>query len=1043
MSGKISLPPRLIDQIKNGKAILFLGAGASYGCRSRDGAKEALMGNQLALALSNEFLGGERATEPLARVADYSVASSSLLDVQKFVKDIYEPICPLDFHKVIARFKWKAIVTTNYDRVIEKAYEQTSDRLQHPLPVIRDGDMRSLEDMPDGVPIIKIHGCVSRYSDTDVPMVLANEQYAKYLRGRGRLAINFREMAKDYPVIFCGYEMSDAHISQILFSLEDGFQDRPQYAAVNPRFDSHDQRHWSKHRMDVFTATFKDFIDAVDSSIPVKDRVLGSALSNTSISISRWLKVGNSPSHGLRSMLETRLLHVHQDMPVEGPNPSRFYRGDSDSWAPIKHKLDFPRDVSYQVLADTSVTSKGAKFVLIKGHAGSGKSVILRRIAWELNGSSGNALCFFCDGSLNGVRDVLQELHDITGERIFIVVDNALFDRNGLNECYSHAKRLDLPVTFIAGARSNEWNTAQSIAKVITSEEYSVGDLSQNEAELLCVLLDENNCLGALKNFPPDERANVLMGDHERQLLVTLHEATMGEGIEKILKDEYRNISPPEAQVLYLDICSLHRLGAPVRAGLISRISGTNFEHFRERLFLPLEKVVVTSSDWRSRDFVYRSRHTEISQIVFDSVLPDPEDKANQIARVVSALNTDYSSDYDAASKLLKGRRMAEEFANRALADRIFDAAEQSGIDRPFVLQQRALFELEHKGGSPLRAKKFIEDAIAEARSNTGTLHHTKAVVFRDLARMRDVDPSLADRYRESALAELKDYGLVKSSNYGVVTYCQVLLEQLSARLDAPAMGGTSRLSEEAAIRKLGELERNLAEGLQRWPNDSYLIGVKTELFVLLNKHPQAIAMLRAAFLHAPANEFVALRLSQQLLESGDKDQAAEALEVLRRAVSLNAAAKSINYQLARLLIEEDEAEHSQEISKLLRRSYADGDSHFDAQFWSARHEFLYGDRQKALAIYARFNEVPVPYIDVDERRGIVKAKDGTTLEYEGVTKALKGDFGFVECNELHASIFLHRSQLRGRSWGELKPSDRLKFKVAFTFRGPCGVDAH
>jgi hypothetical protein len=38
---------------------------------------------------------------------------------------------------------------------------------------------------------------------------------------------------------------------------------------LNPRFDYHDQRHWSKHRMDVFTATFKEFIEAIDSSIPI------------------------------------------------------------------------------------------------------------------------------------------------------------------------------------------------------------------------------------------------------------------------------------------------------------------------------------------------------------------------------------------------------------------------------------------------------------------------------------------------------------------------------------------------------------------------------------------------------------------------------------------------------------------------------------------------------------------------------------------------------------------------------------------------------
>lgn len=56
-------------------------------------------------------------------------------------------------------------------------------------------------------------------------------------------------------------------------------------------------------------------------------------------------------------------------------------------------------------------------------------------------------------------------------------------------------------------------------------------------------------------------------------------------------------------------------------------------------------------------------------------------------------------------------------------------------------------------------------------------------MVLRDLARAEDVDSALAVRYQENALAELKDNGLLKTS-YGVVTYCEVLIDQVKVRVE-------------------------------------------------------------------------------------------------------------------------------------------------------------------------------------------------------------------------------------------------------------------
>ncbi|WP_236303855.1 tetratricopeptide repeat protein, partial [Pseudomonas lurida] len=445
-------------------------------------------------------------------------------------------------------------------------------------------------------------------------------------------------------------------------------------------------------------------------------------------------------------------------------------------------------------------------------------------------------------------------------------------------------------------------------------------------------------------------------------------------------------------------------------------------------------------SDWRSKDFAYKTRHTEIAQIVFDEAFPQPMDKANQLARILRSLNSDYSSDAEAASRILKGRVIADEFGDRSLAERIFEAAEQAGIDQSFVYQQRALFELKHPGGSAVRALKFIDLALDAIKGAGGSIHHTKAVVLRDLARAEEVDSALAVRYQENALAELKDNGLLKTS-YSVVTYCEVLIDQIKVRVGRGGQSGHP-LSEEVAVRKMSELERSISEGLQRWPDDSYLVNLRSELFTIMNEHPQALLMLRKAFSKTPANEFVALRLSRQLMDSENAASLLEAKGILRSAVKQNASSKALNFQLARLLIREGEAENAQEISKLLRRSYTDGDTHFEAQFVSARHEFLYGSRDRANQIYAQLNSGPVPNGSTTEKRGMVRNEQGMPQPFEGVIKTLKGDYGFVDCASLGAVIFLTRSEMKSGFWTSLRLGDPLTFKVAFSYRGPCCIDA-
>ena len=78
----------LVDAVREGRAFLFLGAGASLGATHADGLTPP-GGKELADMLAQEFLGSEYKGLPLAQIAELAVSESDLTTVQEYIAEIY------------------------------------------------------------------------------------------------------------------------------------------------------------------------------------------------------------------------------------------------------------------------------------------------------------------------------------------------------------------------------------------------------------------------------------------------------------------------------------------------------------------------------------------------------------------------------------------------------------------------------------------------------------------------------------------------------------------------------------------------------------------------------------------------------------------------------------------------------------------------------------------------------------------------------------------------------------------------------------------
>jgi hypothetical protein len=99
----IEIPAQLQTQISVGRAVLFLGAGASSEARNAQG-KHPPAAPRLAEMIADKFLGGKFRTAPLNQVAEYAVSESDLPTVQEYIREVFEPFEPTTAHCLIPVF---------------------------------------------------------------------------------------------------------------------------------------------------------------------------------------------------------------------------------------------------------------------------------------------------------------------------------------------------------------------------------------------------------------------------------------------------------------------------------------------------------------------------------------------------------------------------------------------------------------------------------------------------------------------------------------------------------------------------------------------------------------------------------------------------------------------------------------------------------------------------------------------------------------------------------------------------------------------------
>ncbi|MEY1032749.1 P-loop NTPase [Providencia stuartii] len=1026
------IPKPLINKIKKGNAALFLGSGALFGANLQQNKKIPL-GNDLRDLLNQEFLEGEFSNESLMYVSEMAISAYSLREVQNYIANYFSGIQPADFHLNIPQFKWPAIFTTNYDRLVETCYQQVSQRVQNIRTFISDEDeLQQLVLSDREVPYIKLHGCITRTNDENLPLILTTEQYNDHKSNREGLFKYLYELAYQNSIIFVGHSLQDSNIRAILQQVHKEAPNGERHYLLKPNLKKTEIDFWAQKKITAIDMTFKNFLEELCIQIDNNSRILPLAINKKTHPVQIFFNNHLIPSDELIQALKTDLQLLTDSMSISTCNPTDFFKGVDQGWSPIAEGVAIQRSLGYEIVKDVIEKAESERklntdFFVIKGEAGSGKSILLRQIAWKvMKTRSGVPIWVNFESSID--FDLIEELHRKSDERIFIFWDDAANNSLEMTKFIEKSIAKKLKVTLITSERYNEWNMRCETLDELITDQYTLKYLSEHEISNLASALIKYDSLGPfLSKKTHSEICNELKDKHGRQLLVALHETTMGEPFEEIIVNEYSNIYPESARSIYLTVCVLNRLRVPVRAGLISRIHDVTFDKFQTEFYKPLEKIVI--SQYKSeRDVYYFSRHPEIAEIVFRRILKNNDDRYNEYISILSKLNTSFSSDRDSYRFLIKAKSLQELFPDYNDVNAIFKHAQNIFGDDPYLLQQMANYERLRNNGSLESALQLLERAKERAPFDSSILH-SLAICW------RDISERISDSIKKSkALNEARGYLEQIINKWGDSPLVSSTIIELSI-LSLKNLLEQGNLSDKLINDHIRNVQQELTDNKRKFPSTKHTNLLEINLANLLNDHETALKAMERAFEENDREPYLAIRLSAIFINSQKLD---EAKLVLEKALERRRAHHSLNFHYAEFLRNYTTSPHS-ELAYYYRRAFTPNDKNYQAQFWFARYSYIDSNSKEHEYAKIIFDHIRTGKFSFEDKHKIRDIDGGINSPkfHQGTIIRKREGFGFINIDGYGYELFVPSRSSVDELWEAIKEGDRVSFTIAFSFSGP------
>ena len=227
---RVSLSPADVETIvawagtaRVRQPVAFIGAGMSLNAKpvarwreiapERSAEPTAATWTQLS-AIWQVGLGGDGAdsgqSDPLWLAELYEQRHGRPSLIQSIRLSVPEELLePGDAHLELARIGWHAVVTTNYDRLLERAFKNSSSPRDLRV-VVRDSELTDLGMPSDRLLLLHPHGTLDRPET----MTITLENYRRFPAEHPGMQVKVRQLLMEHPLLVLGFSALDPNFVQ-------------------------------------------------------------------------------------------------------------------------------------------------------------------------------------------------------------------------------------------------------------------------------------------------------------------------------------------------------------------------------------------------------------------------------------------------------------------------------------------------------------------------------------------------------------------------------------------------------------------------------------------------------------------------------------------------------------------------------------------------------------------------------------------------------------------------------------------------------------
>lgn len=539
---------KLLTSICNGKAIMFTGAGFSFGAKAVSG-KEPLGAKALSHALCKALKIDNN--DNLMFTSDYFAAKKPKSDLISLLKENYTLHSTSSAHDSICSLPWRRFYTTNYDLSIELA-SQKSGRIIETVDLHHSvNEYYQRNDF-----CVHLNGSINSLTENtlETSFKLSSSSYtsADSFMNSDWFYPFKRDLDRASSIVFVGYSMYDIDIQKIMFN-DPHLIDKTFFITLpNPDMELEFTLQKFGTVVPIGTDGFADEIDRFLKENPIED-------SEHSLESFHLYELGNAVPSVRDGQIETMLMYGD-------------VRDDSIDSSVLGHSgIPFlaPRAQTTEVMTNL----ERGKNIVLYGALGNGKSIFLKQLRCQLTSSGNNVYEIDdLDGDYIADLDCLAKLNSHST----ILID----DYEQYIDIIKHialTKPEKIQVIATARIADHEFFRDRLLEWKFDFSEVNIDLLVEDERSYFVDIFDNLGLWGENAGFNQSQKCRYIRYNNDNQISTTLLSLLESPNIKNKITSIVSKLKVNkqyESTLFVISLCKI--IGVDATRALISELAGNN-----------------------------------------------------------------------------------------------------------------------------------------------------------------------------------------------------------------------------------------------------------------------------------------------------------------------------------------------------------------------------------------------------------------------------------------------------------------------------------